>query len=108
VHFVLYELFLVIPGTQFVLLYLVYQGSLNSIIYFLCLSFETVNNVFWRVDPMLVGGREIGNCTTAVTSQRPKNNRGMVLCVWSVPSCYKQGSWSVGQSPVSKNVSTEA
>jgi hypothetical protein len=37
---------------------------------------------------------------------------GTVFSVWSVPRCYKQGSWSnevvVGQLPATKNMSMEA
>jgi hypothetical protein len=44
--------------------------------------------------------------------RRANNNRGMVVFERSVPMCYKQDNWSneliVGQSPASKNASTEA
>jgi hypothetical protein len=40
------------------------------------------------------------------------SNKGKVISVWSVPTCYKQDNWSnelvVGQSPAGKNVSLEA
>jgi hypothetical protein len=57
--------------------------------------------------------RPRGDCTAAVAKQRPANsNIGRVFSVLSVPSCYKQDNWSnellVEQSPVGKNVSTEA
>jgi hypothetical protein len=84
----------------------------------------------WYADPLLSNDHEIGDHTAATARQQPINNnrgmlfsvwstkqqsnsnRGTVLSVWSVPRCYKLDSWSnelvVGESPSSKNVSTEA
>jgi hypothetical protein len=42
-----------------------------------------VNNIV-ALDPLLGGNREIGNCTSAVSMQRPANkNRGMVFSALS-------------------------
>jgi hypothetical protein len=65
-QFMLYKTFLFIP----VLLYLLHQGSLNSVIYFLCSSFDTANNVLWHVDPLLCDDREICDFRAAVARQR--------------------------------------
>jgi hypothetical protein len=71
-----------------------------------------LHSVFWHVDPLPGGDREIDDCTAAVSKQRPADNRWIVFSARSVPRCYKQDNWSnelvVGQSPAGKNVSTEA
>jgi hypothetical protein len=89
-----------------------------------------IKMILWHIDPLLGGNREIGDFTAAVARQRPANNnrvivfsvrstkqqlnsnRGTMLSVLSMPTCYNQDNCSneliVEQSPARKDLGTEA
>jgi hypothetical protein len=106
-------------------------STINGNVYmFVCGRYIICRIILWHLDVLLGSDCKIGDRAVAIVRQWPtNNNRGMVFSAWStkqqlnsirgpvfsvrsVPKFYKQDSWSnklvVGQSPVGKNMSTEA